>query len=441
MDESLKHFLLMKLTPKEFSSLIYRILLQNGYFEMNPVDGTNDHGVDIELYTFSFTGNVWVVQISVQEDYKSKIQHTIAKFKKFNINPFGIVYITNQSIPNAKRNKLEIDTFSQGYLLHIFDERWVLPRVELHNTRDTLIATNSFINDLFLPTIEAVQPLPYFLKDVLNHIHSSIDVNSPMLPLISQVLSSCMLSYHLRQHGYLNKALFHSQKAYSLSTKCNNSLLFFLCSHLHGEILKNIGRYDEAKPLFNYCLEYSRNLKEKYWESIILTNLAEIKKKPLKAILLCTEAIAIKNKYSDIREIGISFGQHSKLSLRLGDVETALYFANQSLNYMEAISPSLIKLRGIATARLHLANIYLFKKDYDFSNSLSCEAEQLFNEINDSKHLVLARLAKVENIMYSHANKDELIPLLCKIFGNCIEMADSTGLKRLMRIISICGYS
>lgn len=111
-------------------------LLQQDYLRIIPLGGTGDRGRDaVELPTvrghFQTEGGSAIFQFSLQKDWKTKLRKDVKKVVRNGFRPATYVYVTNQDILTAQRDKVK-EEISREYPFEIepLGLEWLRVRLE-----------------------------------------------------------------------------------------------------------------------------------------------------------------------------------------------------------------------------------------------------------------------------------------------------------------------
>ena len=109
-----------------------------------PVGGIKDKGIDGLEHTFNrFYNPKTIYQISIQKNYKTKINNSLEKLQKNKIPFEQFVYVTNQVVHNLDRLKDDLIE-KHKKAINIFDQSWF--GVHVNDTPNTVNSFKIFID-------------------------------------------------------------------------------------------------------------------------------------------------------------------------------------------------------------------------------------------------------------------------------------------------------
>lgn len=101
--------------------------LAGSFPDLRRIGGVGDKGRDAIF--LAETMDEVVVQISIQANWKSKIQDTIKRLREEDISCKSLIYMTNQEI-GPKADELKAELLPEGISLDIRDNTYFLDRID-----------------------------------------------------------------------------------------------------------------------------------------------------------------------------------------------------------------------------------------------------------------------------------------------------------------------
>ena len=147
-------------------------------YEFIPVGGTKDKGIDGYQHIFHRKGKEKIIyQLSTQLTYSDKIEDTILKLQKNNINFDSIYYVTNRKLNNTDSL---IETIYDKYMVQvrIFDIRWFVSNS--NNNESSIRAYHSYVDTY----------LHEFSKPGKSQVVANLDSDSRLYVFLSQQFDS-----------------------------------------------------------------------------------------------------------------------------------------------------------------------------------------------------------------------------------------------------------
>jgi hypothetical protein len=153
-------FALAYLEPTDWEAFerLANAYLAADFPDLRPVAGINDGGRDAILYAVDRPHIV--VQSSIQEDWKGKINATDARLVETGYRCTGLIYTTNRAV-GARGNQLKADFLARGVFLDIRDRDYFVTQVHTSPARVAMARelSDRVINPL-LPGNELVRNSP-----------------------------------------------------------------------------------------------------------------------------------------------------------------------------------------------------------------------------------------------------------------------------------------
>lgn len=122
------------LSPRDFERLCVDLLGRDGYWRIEPIGGTNDHGRDAEAVYWrgkSAHRAVVVFQFSLQEDWERKMREDADKIAAHCPAVEAMVFVTSRTVTGAKQDKLAAEfEGDRGWVLTIHSREWLRLRLE-----------------------------------------------------------------------------------------------------------------------------------------------------------------------------------------------------------------------------------------------------------------------------------------------------------------------
>jgi len=130
-----------------FEKFIGQFLSQRLGYEFIPAGGIRDRGIDGFEHVLNQSGyETYIYQISIEKDYKNKIERSIEKLIDNEIKLEKFYYITNQEC--KEKEKLIDNLFNQYRIpITIYDIKWLASNV--NHSPGTINVYGRFIEDYF----------------------------------------------------------------------------------------------------------------------------------------------------------------------------------------------------------------------------------------------------------------------------------------------------
>lgn len=159
VDHSLVEIALNRVTGQDFEKFVNVFLSAIIGSEYIPLGGIHDGGADAfegaGLHEGAPSNTFY--QVSIQENHKAKIRHTVKQLRNSGREPQSLVYVTAQRIRMIDKDEANL-TQETGVFVRIRDANWIVSNINYSNA--TISAFSSFLKPYlaFLENIRAATP-------------------------------------------------------------------------------------------------------------------------------------------------------------------------------------------------------------------------------------------------------------------------------------------
>ena len=159
VDHSLIEIALARVTGRDFEKFVNAFLPAIVGIEYMPLGGVHDGGADAFVDAGLHEGKQpdTFYQISIQENHKAKIRHTVEQLRNSGREPRSLVYVTAQTIRLIDKDEENL-TRETGVFVRIRDAGWIVSNI--NHSNETIAAFSSFLKPhlAFLENIGATAP-------------------------------------------------------------------------------------------------------------------------------------------------------------------------------------------------------------------------------------------------------------------------------------------
>ncbi len=124
-----------------FELLCSQVMYKEGYSQINPIGGPNDHGVDAEdiLYQGVEGKRTIIFQFSTEKNITSKVNKTLKRLKETIIGPNEVIFVFSTEPKAGERDRLKEKSLREyGLNINIFGLRYLAIRLGSNNYRDVV---------------------------------------------------------------------------------------------------------------------------------------------------------------------------------------------------------------------------------------------------------------------------------------------------------------